>query len=374
VPPIRILHVLGQMNRGGVETWLMQVLRNVDPARVRMDFLVTVAEPGHYDAEIVALGGQVLACGSPRRPLLFARTLARVLRTRGPYDVVHCHLHHFSGLVLAVAHWEGVPVRIAHSHSDTQEREAGAGLRRRVYLRWMETAVRCHATHGLAVSDPAAAALFGSRWRADARWQIARCGLDFAAFRERAPAPEIRADLGIPPRAIVLGHVGRFDSCKNQHMLVHVLAAAVKREPSAFLVLVGVGPLKAMVEEEAVRLGVRGNVLFAGLRADVPRVLRSFDVFVFPSLREGLPLVGLEAQAAGLPIVISDRVTREIAVVPELFTWKSPEERPEAWAEAALLAARDHREARDFVDTLERSEFALSRSLSGLLRVYGVAA
>jgi glycosyltransferase involved in cell wall biosynthesis len=368
---IRVLHVVARMNPGGVEAWLMHMLRNADPARARMDFLVTLREPGGYDAEIAARGSAVIGCESPRNPALFARRFLRVLRERGPYDVLHSHVHHFSGFVLAVARHAGVPVRIAHSHLDTHDLDAEAGLARRTYLALMRAALRRYATHGLAVSESAAAALFGARWRDDARWDVARCGLDFSGFRGEDERSSVRAELGLPSDALVLGHVGRFDPQKNHHFLVEIAAAAFRREPRARLVLVGDGPLRASVEADSRRLGIRERVVFAGIRSDVPRILRSLDAFVFPSLREGLPLVGLEAQAAGVPLVLSDSITRELVVIPELFTWVSVDEPAESWAAAALSAASGTRpQGMDPVAALEASEFSLSRSMSRLLQVY----
>lgn len=365
---LRVLHVVGRMSRGGVETWLMQVLRHVDPARVRMDFLVNAGAPGDFDEEIRGLGSTVIRGPSPAQPVRFARRLLGLVRERGGYDVVHSHVYLASGLVLAVARRAGIPVRIAHGHQTPVE--AGTGLRRRAYVRLMKALIRAHATHGLAVSAPAAAAIFGARWRDDERWEVARCGLDFGAFRAGADRSAARADLGVPDDAVVLGHVGRFDPLKNHAFLLRIAAAAFRREPRARLSLVGDGALRSAVERDAARLGIRDRVTFAGVRPDVPRLLRAFDVFVMPSVHEGLPLVGLEAQAAGVPIVLSDTVTRELAVIPDLFTWRSLADPPEAWAEAALAAARSPAPVADPVAALEASEFSLSRSLSGLLAVY----
>jgi glycosyltransferase involved in cell wall biosynthesis len=335
-----------------------------------MEFLVTRGDPGHYDAEIHARRSAVIPCELTSNPARFARRLLAVLRERGPYDVVHSHVHHFSGFILALARLAGIPVRIAHSHLDTQRLDAESGLRRRLYVKLMSAALHLFATHGLAVSGPAAAALFGPRWRDDDRWAISRCGLDFGAFRERAEVSSVRAELGLPADALVLGHVGRFELQKNHALLVKIAAAAFRRDPSVFLVLVGDGPLRASVEADAASLGIRERIAFAGIRADVPRVLRAFDVFVFPSVREGLPLVGLEAQAAGLPIVLSDSITRELVVIPELFTWRSPADSPESWADAVLAAARGPAPVVDAVAALEWSEFSLSQSLPALLEVY----
>ncbi len=371
---IRVLHVVGQMNRGGLETWLMQVLRAVDPARVRMEFLASTGSPGHYDAEIASLGSAVIPCERPSSPVRYAWRLLDVLRERGPYDVVHSHVHHFSGFVLALAARGGVPVRIVHSHLDTRSVDAAASLPRRLYLALMTAALQRYATNGLAASGVAAEALFGTRWRDDPRWAIARCGLDFRPFREPFEVAAARAQLGVAPDALVLGHVGRFEPQKNHRFLLRIAAEVMRRDARAVLVLVGTGPLREAVEAEATSLGIRERVAFAGVRSDVPRVLRAFDVLVFPSLHEGLPLVGLEAQAAGVPIVLSDAITREVEVIPSLFTWRSLSDAPTLWADGVLAGARRRIAAPEAAARLELSEFSIARSITGLLDLYGARA
>ncbi len=360
------------MNRGGVETWLMQVLRRADPARFEMDFLVTRGERGQYDDEILARGSRVLPCPQPRDPVAFARQFLRILRERGPYDVVHSQVHHFSGFVLGLARCARVRTRIAHSHSDTSALDAAAGVSRRLYLRTMKAALRRYATHGLAASEAAAAALFGRDWRQDGRWRICHCGIDLSPFRDPLDAGAVRAELGLPVSALVVGHVGRFDVPKNHTFLLRVAADVIRREPRAFFVLVGDGPLRERIEREARRLSVRHRVMLTGVRSDVPRLLRAFDAFLLPSTREGLPLVGLEAQAAGLPVVLTDTITRELAVVPGLFSWRSLSEPPSSWADAVIAAlARGRATQAVVLGVLEQSDFALQRSLRTLELVYG---
>jgi glycosyltransferase involved in cell wall biosynthesis len=372
--PVRVLQVVGQMNRGGAETWLMQILRNSDPGRLRMDFLVTRLEPGHYDEEIRTHGSSVLPCPSPSDPFAFGRRFLAILRERGPYDVVHSHLHHFSGIILACAKHASVQVRIGHSHNDTSALDGRAGPARRLYLRAMKAAIRLHATHGLAASDGAATALFGPRWREDPRWKVAHCGLDFSEFREPFNAAEVRAEIGVPPGALVVGHVGRFDPQKNHAFLLRIAAEVLLRDVRARLVLVGDGPLRTLIESESVRLRIRDRVVFTGVRADVPRLLRSFDVFLFPSVHEGLPIVGLEAQAAALRIVLSDTITRELEVIPSLFVRRSLAEPPKAWAASILsiLHSGSHLKI-DGVAALESSDFTLHKTLRNLERAYGLS-
>jgi hypothetical protein len=151
--PLRILHVLGAMNRGGVETWLMHVLRHLDRERFQIDILVHTDRPAAYDSEVLALGSKILQCPYTNNPLLYARRFLQVIKRNGPFDVLHSHVHHFSGLILALGRIAGIPVRIAHSHSDTIAAESRAGLVRRMYLGAMERLIRAHCTHGFAVSE-----------------------------------------------------------------------------------------------------------------------------------------------------------------------------------------------------------------------------
>jgi glycosyltransferase involved in cell wall biosynthesis len=373
VSRVRVLHVIGRMNRGGVETWLMQLLRTVDRERLELHFAVTKPERGHYDDEIRELGARIFPCPGASGPFEFGRRFLAVLRDEGPWDVVHSHLHHYSGLVLALARRAGVGIRVAHSHTDSSREDARASAARALYLRLTEAAIRRWATHGLAASDAAARALFGPAWREDPRFRVSHCGLDFRAFRAPLDRDATRRELGIPADALVIGHVGRFDPVKNHAFLLRVAAAVLRDEPRAFVVLVGDGELRPAIEAEADRLGIRARAVFPGLRSDVARLLRAFDVFLFPSLHEGLPLVGLEAQAAGLPIVLSDTITPELAVVPELFTWRSLSEPPQAWAASVLAAASAHGRVPDPLGALERSDFSVFHSLRALEATYGAA-
>jgi hypothetical protein len=206
---IRILHVVGGMNRGGVETWLMNVLRRIDRTRFRMDFLVHTDAACAFDSEIRALGSTVIPCLHPSRPWTYAQSFRNTLRQRKPYDVVHSHVHHFSGFVLRLAEQMGVPARIVHSHNDTASLNAGADLRRRMYLSLMRRWISRHATHGLAASRCAATALFGPHWDADPRNRILRYTLDLGSFREPVDRASIKAALGLPADSFVVGHVAR---------------------------------------------------------------------------------------------------------------------------------------------------------------------
>ena len=377
--PIRVLHVLGAMNRGGVEAWLMALLRNIDHDRYHLDFLVHTTEPAAYDEEVRALGSKIIPCVDPQRPLLYARNFRKIIEEHGPYDVVHSHVHHFNGWVLWQAARAGVPVRVAHSHNGSRNSRMNApdNLVRRMYLNLTEWLVRRYATHGLASSVPAAEALYGPDWKKDARFQVQHSTSDLAPFEvgpsDEATRKSLRAELGLPEDAFVMGHVGRFVPLKNHDFLIDVAAEVFKKAPDARLLLVGEGELRPTIEAKVARLGVADKVVFAGLRSDVPRLmLNVMDVFVFTSFSEGLGISMVEAQAAGLPCVYTDAIPHEADLVPQLLHRLSITQSPALWAETILAqrhAARTITQAEALAE-VKKSTFNIETNLRDLEQIY----
>jgi glycosyltransferase involved in cell wall biosynthesis len=316
---IRILQVVGGMNRGGAETWLMHILRHLDADRFQMDFLVHQPGPFDFEAEIRSRGGRLLVCPGTRNPWSYGRNFRRIIANNGPFDIVHAHIQHYNGFVMRLARQAGVPVRIAHSHLDSSPERASAGFLRRMYFGLMDRWIEAHATLGIAVSKVAGAALFGADWETNHARRLLYCGIDLSAFQADLSPPAVRTALGIPADAFVIGHAGRMMEQKNHRFLIEIFAEIARREAEAHLLLIGEGPLRGAIEQQVHRLGLIERVSFAGVRSDVPRLMRgAMDLFLFPSLFEGLPLVGMEAQAAGLPMVISDVIAPELDILPEL--------------------------------------------------------
>ncbi len=335
---IRILHVMGRMSRAGAETLLMHVLRNIDRDRFQADVVVHTTEPGAYDDEIRSLGGQVLPCLTPSRPRSYARNLTAILAEHGPYDVIHSHIHHYSGFVLHLAQQSKVPGRVVHSHKGRAQAN-GVTLPRRVYLSLARRLIDRHATAGLAVSRSAAEDLFGTGWERDPRWRILRIGIDLSPFREPVDRGAVRAELGLPEDAFVIGHVGRLAPEKNHRLLVRVAAEFSRLEPKTRLLLIGEGPLRDEVGEQVVEAGLGDKTIFAGVRTDTARLMMgAVDVVVHPSFYEGLPLALVEAQAAGVPCVISDAIGEEVDVIGSLVRRVSPSDDVGRWVDTVEAA------------------------------------
>jgi glycosyltransferase involved in cell wall biosynthesis len=370
--PIRILHIVGGMVRGGIETWLMHILRHIDRNRIQMDFLVHTTEPCPYDDEIRHLGSQIIPCPLQRwNPWIYAANFNRIINEFGPYDIVHSHVHHFSGYVLNLAKQASIPVRIAHSHIDTSSQPAS--FFRRCYYSFTKSWIAHNATLGLGCSRQAATDLFGSQWQTDPRWRTLSYGIDLAPYEQVVDPAAVRAEFGIPTDAFVIGHVGRFHPQKNHRFLLEIAAEIAKRKPQMRLLLVGEGYLQPEIYQQVLQMGLGKNVIFAGSRPDVPRLmLGAMDVFLFPSLYEGLGLVLVEAQAAGLPCIFSDVVPEEADVVKPLLQRVSLSQPASYWAET-LLEKRKIVSGFTQSDTLsqvKQSPFSIETSVQYLQKMY----
>lgn len=325
---IRVLHVVTYMGRGGLETMIMNYYRHMDRSAVQFDFLVHRDFEADYEAEILELGGRIyrLPPLNPFSPDYLGKLDAFFAEHR-EYRIVHCHLDCMAGIPLKAAKKHGVPVRIAHAHSSSQTKDG-----KYLVKLGFKHVIRRYATDLLACSRAAGEWMFGGDG-----FLVMNNAIDAAQYSHcPETALRVREELGILADALVAGHVGRFDPPKNHEFLLRVFSKLPK---NARLLLVGDGQLRKAAEKQANELGIADRVIFTGIRTDVPRLLQAMDVFVFPSVYEGLPVSLIEAQAAGLPCLISDRVPIECKKT-DLVRQISLFAGEESWAEAVLEASR----------------------------------
>lgn len=330
---IRILHVVTYMGRGGLETMLMNYYRHIDRTQVQFDFLTHRDFKADYDDEIELLGGKIYHL--PRLipwSKSYKQTLRDFFNSHPEYKIVHVHQDCFSGVICQVAEECGIPVRIAHSHCTSQDKNWKYPIKL-----WYMRSIPKYATDLLACGHEAGTWMFGG-----APFQILNNAIDADAYvynpRKR---DEIRTKLGVNDR-LVIGHIGRFSPQKNHPYLIDIFAALHQQDPNATLLLVGDGSGRKAIEDKVNSLGLQDCVIFTGVRSDVPDLLQAMDVFVFPSLYEGLPVTMIEAQAAGLPCFISDKVPAECSITDSvtMIPLSSP---PEIWADKILLAKNTQR-------------------------------
>jgi glycosyltransferase involved in cell wall biosynthesis len=293
------------------------------------------------------------------------------MRSRGPYDVIHTHLHHFNGFVLRCAAQAKIPVRVAHSHSDTSVGDAAATLLRRAYLHVNQAWIERYSTHGFAVSQAAAKVLFGQQWHSDARFSVLYCGIDLTAFEPGGSSREgLCRELNIDSDAMILGHIGRFTEAKNHRFLIEIFARIKQLEPRAVLILAGDGELRSDIEHRITQAGVQDSCRLIGVRNDIPRLFAGLDALLLPSRWEGLPLVLIESQAAGVPCVCSDAVTPEAVERSPLVTRLSVSQSAEEWARATIQAVCRRGLLAGRLQPLAGSRFDIQVGVRELERIY----
>lgn len=355
---IRVLQIVTYMGRGGLETMIMNYYRNIDRNKVQFDFLVHRQEEADYDKEIVALGGKIY-----HMPMLnpFSKSYFNALDSffkEHKYDIVHCHLDCMSAYPLKIAQKNGVRVRIAHSHNKSQDKN----LKYPIKL-YSKRLIPKYATHLLSCGKAADDWMFNGK-----PYTILNNAIDAQSYRfDKQIREEMREQLGFNQEDFVIGHVGRFNPQKNHNFIIDVFNFVHKKNTAAKLVLVGTGDGQKAIKEKVESLALSDSVLFLGNRTDVNKILQAMDVFLFPSLYEGLPLSIIEAQAAGLPCVISDNVPSE-CIVTDLIEAASLDDALAKWE--IVITSKKSVKRKDTYELIKKSGFDVKSNVLVLEKMY----
>ncbi len=370
--PLRILHVLGEFGHGGVESWLMNIFRAIDRDAFKFDFLVDSPEVTAFNSELSALGARILSCApAHRRPLKYRRQFTDILRREGPFDVVHSHVNFMSGFPLRLAAKCGVAKRIAHSHNDTRREQAAESLPRKCVTKLMTRWINRYATDGLAISEMAALSQFGPHWQDDPRWKILHYGFDFSQYANLPNRMQARCRLGLPGDKIIIGQVGRLVEQKNYPFSISVVKELVRLGMNVHFLIVGSGHLEQAIRAQLIESGIADRTTMAGDQHEVAPFYGAMDCMLFPSLHEGLGIVALEAQAAGVPIVASEFVPPEADVIQELVSHVPLAAGVAGWAEGVRhQLAKPILLPSDAAGEMARSEYAIQRSVRNLCATY----
>lgn len=317
---------------------LMNYYRQMDRRKIQFDFLVHRLEEGHYDREITALGGKIyrmpaIKPGNYRR---YFNLLDEFFADHPEYRVVHSHINENSSFILRAARRAGVPCRISHSHL------SDLGLDFKIPFRlYARLAMKNNPSSYFACSKKAGQWLFGKKIMNSGKLIVLNNAVNVRDFSfNKTAREEIRQELAAGDR-LVIGHIGRFNEQKNHDFLIDVFKAVHQKNKNALLVLAGEGHLRPVIERKVEKLGLSDNVRFLGVRSDVSKLLQGMDLFLFPSLFEGLPVVMIEAQAAGLRCIVSDTITSETDVTGRI-KFISLRESAEIWAQTILDTTYEH--------------------------------
>ena len=307
----RVLCIVGGMNAGGAETFLMKIYRTIDKEYFQMDVATVV--PGVYDEEIQTMGGRVYRITPKTQgPIKNFLDIKNLVKKENYKSVLRVSQSSLSALELLAAKCGGAEITaFRSSNSNTTSGDILNGVIHRLFM-WMPIAF---ANVRIAPSTEAAEFMYGKKCIKNGKAVLLNNGLDLDVFRyDEDLRKVIRSELGVEDNIKLLGHVGRFIKQKNHRFLIEVFSEVHKKDTNTMLVLVGQGELEDEIKNRVEELGLTDSVIFTGVRKDVPALLSAMDVFVFPSFYEGMPNTVIEAQATGLPCLISDKITKEVKI------------------------------------------------------------
>jgi len=309
--PIRIAHVVGKCVGGGVESVVFNYYRHIDHSKIQFDFICDSDSTNIPYEEIESLGGKVILIPPYQKVFKYHKELKKIFKEKN-YQIVHSHINTLSVFPLYAAKKAGVPVRIAHSHSTTNKKE----WKRNILKQVLRPFSKVFATDYMCCSELAGRWLFGNKTYNKGDVYLLNNAIDLDKFiYDEKIRNKKRKELGIKKNQLVIGHIGRFVAQKNHTFLIDIFNEIHKQNNNAILVLAGQGPLLEDIRKKVNQLKLTDYVQFLGQRSDANELYQAFDVFLLPSLYEGLPVVGVEAQAAGLLCILSNDMTKETKVL-----------------------------------------------------------
>lgn len=326
--PIRILHIVGAMYPGGMENFIMNLYRNIDRTRFQFDFVVHQQKDNDYTEEIEKLGGRVyLLPRLTRKPFSNLHRIRRLVR-ENHYPMVIRHTANALVAPQLLAAKSAGAVTVCHSHNETDPQLRLHRMGQKLMRRAADIRLACSEKAG--------------RWMyEDQSFEVIHNAIDIPRFAYReSKAAKIQEEFHLEGKH-AYGNIANFIASKNHSYLLRIYREIIKLDPDAVCFCLGEGDLRPQIEEEIKELHLEGRVILTGIRGDVPDFMSALDVLVFPSRFEGLPLTLIEAQAAGLPSLISDTITGDVIVTEGIVQQLSIELDPKEWAERAVLLAKE---------------------------------
>lgn len=355
------------LNRGGAETMVMNYYRHIDRSRLQFDFVVHREERGVYEDEIEQLGGKIYRM-MPLRPWtfgLYKRQIKQFFDEHPEYRIIHGHCSELGYFFYREASKRGVPVIIAHAHNSRADCDLKWPWRT-----WLKYRMRPYLTHRFTCGEEAAVWLFGKQGAKTAILQ--RNAIDAKAFQfDETERVQKREELGIKENTLVIGHIGRFEHQKNHLFAIKIFQCFHAKHPDSTLLLIGSGgDREPAIRKLVADMHLGQFVAFLGSRNDIPQLLCAMDLFLFPSLMEGLPLSLLEAQCSGLPCVISDGVPQE-ACITDLTTCLSlHKNKVEDWVEEIISQSTIQRNRSVYTHQIADTGYDIVQNLEWIQMFY----
>ena len=312
--PVRIAHIIGKLNAAGVEAVVNNYYKNIDHNKYQFDYYIDSDSSCKPPQEMIDMGARYFVIPPYQHLFSHIKTLVRLFKENN-YLIVHSGMNTLAPISLFAAWIAGVPIRINHNHST-----AGKGEFKRNCLKYcLRPFAKVFANYYCACSKYAGIWLFGKNFFSSGKVTVFNNAVDTSKFAfSTSNRDKLRKELGISNK-YVIGHIGRFTKQKNHYFLIDIFEKYYKKNSNAVLLLVGIGELQDEIKDAVKKKKLEDAVIFLGKRSDVDELYSAMDLFVLPSLYEGLPVVGVEAQVSGLPCIFSNKITREVAITENVY-------------------------------------------------------
>ena len=333
---IKILQYTGAMNRAGAETLLMNIYRNINRDKFEFHFISHTKEKCDYDDEIKKLGGKVIYLERPRIKNIkkFSNDIKKIIDEHGPYNAIHTHMQLLNGIVLNEAKKNDIRVRVSHAHLNGDYNKGN--IIRKIYVNYSKYLINQNSTHRIACSNESGEYLYNGN-----EFNLVKNAIDINQFKFNIKEDHIYNELNLSKDIKLITHIGRFVEAKNHDFIIEVFDKVVKKDNAYRLLLVGQGELIESIKNKVQEYRLQEYIYFLGLRSDINKILASTDVFLMPSILEGLPVVLVEAQAGGIPCIISDNIPDECDMGLDLIEYLSLNSKHEEWANSIIQASKN---------------------------------
>lgn len=354
---IRVLNIVPNMRAAGIETFIMNVYRNIDREKVQFDFIVHSREKKEYDDEIEALGGKIyrFSYKDDKNIFKYVKDLNSFFKEHKEYKVIHGHMQSMMPLYLLIAKINKVPIRIAHSHNNSYEKSIKG-----IILHIFSRLTKKFSNVNFACSKDSGKYLFDKN-----EFEIIYNGIEKDKFTENSQVrTELREKLKIKDK-FVIGNIGRLEKQKNQMFLIEIFDRIVKKKNDSVLLIFGEGKLENKIREKVRKLNLEDKVIFMGIKKNINDYINVFDAFVLPSLYEGLGIVLIENQYMGKRVYTSKDVVAEETNISNFIEYISLDESAETWADIILKGYDDKEKIK-----LKNNNFDISNVSDTLMKYY----
>lgn len=361
--PIKVAQIVGKWVGGGVEAVVWNYYSHIDKDKIQFDFICDEDSTNIPYEEIKKNGGRVILVPPYQKIFKYLRELKKIFKENN-YKIVHSHINTLSVFPLFIAKCSGIPVRIAHSHSTTNKKETKKNIIKQI-LRPLN---KFFATDYMCCSEDAGKWMFGKKKYNEGNVFIVNNAIDVEKFRfNQENRIKKRNELNISKDTLVIGHIGRFVNSKNHLFLLDVFNEINKKIPNSVLLLVGQGPLTERVKNKVKKLNLTDKVKFLGQRKDINDIYQALDIFVFPSLYEGLGMVIIEAQCSGLTCFVSDNVPKKVKINKNIH-FLSLNTSPNEWSE--MILKKIVFERKDYSQLIKKNGYDIKTESIILLKKY----